>query len=186
MKSTRALLCCLFLFSIHGLANAESYVIDAEGQHAFVTFKASHLGYSYVLGRFNDFEGTFEYDPANPAAATVDIVIDAASVDTDHAERDKHLRSSDFLEVDKYPEISFSTNAFEEQGENAVLKGDLTMHGVTQPIEIAVRHVGAGDDPWGGYRRGFEGQVTLAPQDFGLPETVGDLDIYLVIEGLRQ
>ena len=84
---------------------AEHFKVDNFGSHAVVTFKASHLGYSYVLGRFNTFEGTFTYDVANPSAANVKVTIQSNDVDTNHAERDKHLRGADYFEVEAYPEI---------------------------------------------------------------------------------
>ncbi len=172
-------------------AQAEDYVIDIEGQHAFVQFKISHLGYSWLLGEFTDFEGSFSYDEANPSAASVNVTIDTASIDSNHAERDKHLRSDDFLAVDEYPEATFASTSFTPNGDGtAVLAGDLTLRGVTKPIEIAVTEVGAGPDPWGGFRRGFEGKVTLTLADFGIDYDLGPaaktVDMYLSIEGVRQ
>ncbi|MFC0445377.1 YceI family protein [Pseudidiomarina halophila] len=172
-------------------AQAADYVIDMEGQHAFIQFKISHLGYSWLLGEFTDFEGTFSYDEANPGAATVNVTIDTASIDSNHAERDKHLRGDDFLAVDDYPEARFVSTSYTESSDGkGVLAGDLTLHGVTKPIEIAVNEVGAGPDPWGGFRRGFEGKVTLTLADFGIDYDLGPaaktVDMYLSIEGIRQ
>ncbi|WP_258807971.1 YceI family protein [Pseudidiomarina sp. CB1] len=172
-------------------AQAEDYVIDIEGQHAFVQFKISHLGYSWLLGEFTDFEGSFSYDEAKPSEASVNVTIDTASIDSNHAERDKHLRSDDFLAVDDYPEATFTSTSFTPNGDGtAVLAGDLTLRGVTKPIEIAVTEVGAGPDPWGGFRRGFEGKVTLTLADFGIDYDLGPaaktVDMYLSIEGIRQ
>lgn len=172
-------------------AQAEHYVIDIEGQHAFVQFKISHLGYSWLLGEFTDFEGSFSYDEANPSAASVNVTIDTASIDSNHAERDKHLRGDDFLAVDEYPEATFTSTSFTPNGDGtATLAGELTLRGVTKPIEIAVTEVGAGPDPWGGFRRGFEGSVTLTLADFGIDYDLGPaaktVDMYLSIEGVRQ
>jgi len=83
-------------------ASAADYVIDREGAHASITFKVSHLGYSYVVGRFNDFSGEFSYDPANVAASKVSVTVDTTSLDSNHAERDKHIRSADFLNAAKF------------------------------------------------------------------------------------
>ena len=117
-------------------ASADDYVIDTKGAHAFVQFKISHLGYSWVIGRFNDFSGGFSYDEANPAASKVSVSINAASVDSNHAERDKHLRSKDFLKVDEFSTITFNSTSYEEKGDGkALLKGDLTLHGVT-PLSL--------------------------------------------------
>ena len=173
------------------LAPAADYVIDTEDSHAFIQFKIPHLGYSWLLGRFNDFEGTFSYDEDNPAASEVQVVIRTASIDSNHAERDKHLRGEDFLHVDEYPEARFVGTGFEEQADGtAVLSGDLTLHGVTRPVTIEVEHVGHGPDPWGGYRRGFEGRTTLTLADFGIDYDLGpasrEVDLYLSVEGIRQ
>lgn len=161
---------------------AADYVIDKKGQHAFVNFKASHLGYSYIIGRFNDFSGKFNHDPAKPGDSKVSVTIQAKSLDTNHAERDKHLRSADFFEVDKYPVIGFVSTSFE----NGKLTGDLSMHGITKSVTLDVTHVGEGDDPWGGYRSGFEGEVNVKAADFGMPGWVGDVEVTLNIEGVRQ
>ena len=139
--------------------NAADYVIDTRGAHASIKFKISHLGYSWLHGRFNTFSGGFSYDENNPSASKVSVEIDTASVDSNHAERDKHLRSDDFLDVAKYPKASFVSTSFSEQGDGkATLTGDLTLHGVTKPVTIDVVQVGAGKDPWGGFRRGFSGE----------------------------
>lgn len=172
-------------------ALAADYVVDTEGAHAFIQFRIKHLGYSWLLGRFNDFDGTFSYDEKNPAAAKVNININPASIDSNHAERDKHLRDKDFLHVSKYPSASFVSTAFEENGDGtALLKGDLTLRGVTRPIEIAVEHIGAGEDPWGGYRRGFAGTTMLTLKDFGIDYNLGpaarQVELFLSIEGIRQ
>jgi len=174
-----------------GLAAAEKYVIDTEGAHAFVQFRIKHLGYSWLYGRFNDFSGSFTYDEAAPNDSKVEVVVDTASLDSNHAERDKHLRGPDFLDVDKYPEARFESTSYKETGINeAVLKGDLTLHGVTRPITIDVRKIGSGPDPWGGYRRGFEGTTSITLKDFGIDYNLGpfsrEVDLTLSVEGIRQ
>lgn len=185
MKLIQLFLTTLIAFGIasnHALA--EDFEIDIE--HAFIQFKATHLGYSYVVGRFNEFEGTFSYDEDNPTNAEFSIAIDASSIDTFHAERDKHLRDDNYFEVDKYPDITFSSTAFEENEDGGVnVTGDLTLRGITKSIVIDGRHIGNGEDPWGGYRRGLEGSITLDATEFGFPEWVGDVEIYMVGEGIR-
>ena len=136
-------------------SHASDYTIDTNGAHAFIQFRIKHLGYSWLLGRFNTFDGNFRYDEANPSEAHVEVTIDTASIDSNHAERDKHLRSNEFLDVGKYPTAKFVSTSFQETGGGkAVLKGNLTLHGVTKPVSIDVKHTGHGADPWGGYRRG--------------------------------
>ena len=164
---------------------AANYNIDIPGQHAFINFKASHLGYSFIVGGFNKFEGKFNHDASNPGASKVNVTIDANSIDTNHAERDKHLRSEDFLDTSKFPTITFESTSYAAGSGGDKLKGNLTMHGVTKAIEIDVKHIGEGKDPWGGYRSGFVGNIMLNAADFGLPDWVGTLDIELNIEGTR-
>ncbi|MEN9433031.1 MAG: hypothetical protein RLZZ422_620 [Pseudomonadota bacterium] len=172
-------------------ANAENYKIDTEGMHSSVQFKIKHLGYSWLYGRFNDFAGTFSYDAAKPESSSVKVTIKTASVDSNHAERDKHLRSADFLNVDKFPEATFESTAFKKgtDGKSA-LEGNLTLNGVTKPVTLAVEEIGAGDDPWGGYRRGFEGKTTFALADFGITTDLGpaskEVEMTLAVEGVRQ
>lgn len=173
------------------LAPAADYVIDTEKAHAFIQFRIKHLGFSWLLGRFNDFEGRFSYDEAKPEDAQVQVTIKTASVDTNHAERDKHLRGEDFFEVDKYPEARFVSTGFTENDDGtAILKGDLTLHGVTRPVTIDVKHIGHGPDPWGGYRRGFEGSTTLTLADYNIDFDLGpaarEVELFLSVEGIRQ
>lgn len=171
--------------------SAADYVIDTKGAHASIKFKISHLGYSWLYGRFKTFSGNFSYDENNPSASKVSVEIDTSSVYTNHAERDKHLRSADFLQVAKYPKASFVSTSFQGQGNGkALLKGKLTLNGVTKPIIIDVTHVGAGKDPWGGYRRGFEGRTTLTLKEWNIKRDLGpasgQLEMILDVEGIRQ
>jgi polyisoprenoid-binding protein YceI len=170
---------------------AEDYVIDKEGAHASIQFKISHLGYSWLWGRFNDFSGTFSYDEKDKAASKIAVTVNTKSVDSNHAERDKHLRGNDFLAVDKFPEAKFvSTSYVESNDGKASLTGKLTLHGVTKEVVFTTAHIGAGDDPWGGFRRGFEGQTRIALKDFGITKDLGpasaELDLIIALEGIRK
>lgn len=170
-------------------AEPERYEIDPE--HSFIQFKVSHLGFSWLVGRFNDFGGEFTYDPDDPSSSEAEITVQTESVDSDHSERDRHLRNEDFLHVSEYPEARFVSTGFEPKGgDEYTLEGELTLHGTTRPISIDVTHVGAGDDPWGGYRRGFEGTVTLERSDFGIDYDLGEeaeeVELYLSVEGVLQ
>lgn len=172
-------------------ASAAEYVIDTQGAHAFVTFKIKHLGYSWLHGRFNTFDGSFSYDTKAQTGSNILVNIDTASLDSNHAERDKHLRGKDFLNVSKYPSASFkSTNVKFTDDDTATVTGDFTLHGVTKSITFEMNKVGEGQDPWGGYRAGFEGETSLKLADYGIDYNLGPasthVDIGLSIEGVRQ
>jgi len=187
-KWSGLLLGALFAVTAPLVGAAENYKIDLS--HSFIMFKISHLGFSVLNGRFNDFEGEFTYDPANPSASRITVEVKTASVDSNWAERDKHLRSPDFLDVEKFPTARFETTSYSEQNGKGTLTGNLTLHGVTKPITIAVEQVGAGKDPWGGFRRGFTGMTKLKRSDFGITRNLGpaaeEMEIHLVVEGIRQ
>lgn len=172
-------------------AMAADYVIDTKGAHAFIQFRVQHLGYSWLYGRFNDFNGKFSYDQAAPEKASIEVNIKTSSVDSNHAERDKHLRSDDFLDVSKYPEAKFvSTSYAPGKDGKGVLTGELTLRGVTKAVEIEVESIGAGKDPWGGYRQGFEGKTEFAMADFGIMKDLGpkskNVEMILSLEGIKQ
>lgn len=174
-----------------GQAMAADYAIDKQGQHAFVNFKISHLGYSWLYGTFKDFDGTFSYDAANPEASKVNVTLKTASVDTNHAERDKHLRSADFLNVSKHDTATFESTSVKSTGEGtADVTGNLTLNGVTKPVVIAAKFIGEGKDPWGGYRAGFEGTTTLKLKDFDITKDLGPasetVELIISVEGIRQ
>jgi len=193
MKNTRLILNIILAFALMlpAVTLAADYKVDKKGAHAFIQFRIQHLGYSWLLGRFNDFDGNFSYDEKSPAASKVEVTIKTASIDSNHAERDKHLRNEDFLDVRKYPEAKFISTGFEETGDGtALLSGNFTLHGVTRPITIDVKHVGHGPDPWGGYRRGFEGTVKLSLADYNINYNLGpaskEVELFLSVEGIRQ
>jgi len=173
-------------------AAAADYVIDTKNAHASINFRISHLGFSWLVGRFNRFSGTFSFDDTNPAASKVKVEIDAQSVDTNHAERDKHIRKPDFLDVAKYPTATFESTAVKITGEGkATILGSLTLHGVTKEIAIEAERVGGGNDPWGGVRAGFAGTTTLSLADFGidfshLGPASKEVELTLNVEGIRQ
>lgn len=176
-----------------GASQAEEYKIDIEGQHAFIQFKINHLGYSWLLGRFNEFDGSFNYDPSAPENASINVTIDTASIDTNHAERDKHLRSDDFLNVSEFPTATFESTRYvpdEDDADEGTMYGNFTLNGVTKEIAIDVEHVGAGEDPWGGFRRGFEGEVDLTLADYNIDYNLGpaarEVELCFSIEGVRQ
>ncbi|AWB67044.1 YceI family protein [Saccharobesus litoralis] len=177
--------------SIFSTAQAADYKIDTRGAHASIEFKIKHLGYSWLTGRFNRFEGDFSYDAANPEQAKISVTIDPASIDSNHAERDKHLRGRDFLAVNYFKESKFNSSKIEDLG-NGKLKvyGDFTLHGVTKPIVINAEKVGEGKDPWGGYRVGFTGTTEFKLADYDMTYDLGpasaNIFITLNIEGIKK
>ena len=181
-----------FSVSIFGLsfsASANNYVIDTKGAHAFINFKVSHLGYSWVHGNFTDFSGSFNFDPVDPKNSSVNVSIDTSSVNSSHAERDKHLRGKKFLNVGEFPKASFVSTKVESIDFNhAKIYGQFTLKGVTKDIVIDASKVGEGRDPWGGYRAGFSGTTKLSMADFGmsLGPAAADIFITLEVEGIKQ
>ncbi len=176
---------------VHASEHSGTYAFDKKDAHQFITFKISHLGYSWLYGRFNDFDGEFFYDAENPENSTVNVTIKTASVDSNHGERDKHLRSEDFLFVDDYPQATFkSTSVKLDDEDEAEITGDFTLRGVTKEITLDVEMLGHGDDPWGGYRMGFEAETELKLADFGIPTNLGKasetVEIIMSVEGIRQ
>ncbi|WP_045834830.1 YceI family protein [Hyphomicrobium sp. 99] len=172
-------------------ASAADYVIDTKNAHASITFRIKHLGFSWLTGRFDKFSGNFSFDDKNPDASKVKVEIDTTSVDTNHAERDKHLRGADLLDTDGFPTATFESTSVKTEGtDKAKITGKLTLHGVTKEITIDAERVGGGKDPWGGYRDGFVGTTELTLADFGIKRDLGPaaktVELTLSIEGIRQ
>lgn len=172
-------------------ADAEHYVLDTQGSHAFIQFKIKHLGYSWLLGRFNTFSGGFSLDKAAIEKSSVKVDVDVTSLDSNHAERDKHLRGDDFFDVSKYPKASFVSTKIEKTGDNtANITGNLTLKGVTKPVTLATTYIGGGNDPWGGHRQGFEATTEIRLKDFGIDYDLGPASqtaqIYISAEGVRK
>lgn len=173
------------------LALADDYVLDTKGMHSFIQFRIQHLGYSWLYGRFNDFDGRFSYDESAPEKTEVSVTIKTASVDSNHADRDKHLRSEDFLNTKAHPEATFKSTSYKPDGDGTgALEGELTLNGVTKPITLDVQEIGAGKDPWGGFRRGFLGTTRLALADYDINYNLGpaskEVELTLSVEGIKQ
>ncbi|MCS3468033.1 polyisoprenoid-binding protein YceI [Pseudomonas sp. JUb42] len=193
-KSLAALALGTALFTA-GQAMAADYTIDKEGQHAFIDFTISHLGYSFIHGTFKDWTGTFSFDAAKPEDSKISIDVKTASVFTNHAERDKHISSKDFLDVATYPDAKFVSTKVAPTGKNADGKvtadvtGDLTLHGVTKPVVVKATFNGEGKDPWGGYRAGFNGTTSIKRSDFGKMMDLGPqsdtMELNISFEGVK-
>lgn len=186
----KKLLGTAMLLAVIGNAHAAEYVIDGTGagMHSSVNFRANHIGISALWGRFNDVSGTFSYDANDIAASSISVAIDPASLDTNHPARDTHLKSSDYMDVEKFPEAGFVSTSVMDMGDGKMhVTGNFTLHGVTKPIILEVVRTGEGESPFGDYRVGFEAQTTIDVQDYGINVVPSSqLSLFLAIEGVRQ
>jgi polyisoprenoid-binding protein YceI len=123
---------------------------------------------SKVHGRFGKWSGVIVLDDSNPSKSTVDVTIDATSIETHEPKRDAHLRSPDFFDVEKFPTLSFKSKKVTESGGGLAVRGDLTLHGVTKEVLLEVESLGRTKDPWGGERAGFSAKTSVDRKDFGL------------------
>jgi polyisoprenoid-binding protein YceI len=148
-------------------ANAETWNLDAV--HSSVGFTVKHMVVSKVNGSFAKFDGTVEFDGTNLEQGSVNVTIDVSSVNTNNEKRDNHLKTSDFLDVENYPEMSFKSKSVTagEDGEFQIV-GDLTLRGVTKEVTLEAEFNGTVQDPWGGTRAGFSAHTTIDRQDFGV------------------
>ena len=142
--------------------------LDIDRSHSEVAFQVRHL-LSKVRGRFADFNGTIDFDESTPQNSRIDVTINAASIDTAESDRDTHLRSADFFDVEKYPMLTFKSTSVTPRGDNTYdVSGDLTIHGVTRPVVLPASFLGSAQDPWGNRKYVFEAELTLNRKDFGL------------------
>jgi len=172
-------------------ASADKYTIDTKGAHAFVQFKIKHLGYSFLYGRFDTFSGVFEFDEANPEKASIEMTVETASVNSNHTARDKHLRNEDFLNVVAHPNATFKSKSFTPTIDgHGTMVGDLTLNGFTKEETFKVEFIGAGKDPWGGNRRGYEATATITLADYKIKKSLGPasetLELTVSVEGIKQ
>jgi polyisoprenoid-binding protein YceI len=145
---------------------AKTYKIDKS--HSEAVFQVRHL-VTKVRGRFTDFEGTVQVDEDKPELSSVTFTIQATSIDTAEKDRDTHLRSADFFEVEKFPTLRFtSTQVVKKSNDSYDVTGDLTIRDVTRSITLPVTHLGKAKDPWGNERLGFETETTINRKDYGL------------------
>jgi polyisoprenoid-binding protein YceI len=141
---------------------------DIDVGHSAIHFWVRHLVISKVHGRFARWSGAIELDPQDLTRASVEVKIDAASIDTQVADRDTHLRSPDFLDAAKYPELTFRSSKVEKAGAGYRVQGELTIHGVTKPVTLEAEFAGTAKDPWGNERAGFSAKTSLDRREFGL------------------
>ena len=163
-----------------------------DSAHSSVTFEVKHLAISKVKGAFGEFSGTVTGEPDKPETFAVEVVIQVASVNTGNTDRDDHLRSPDFFNADEFATMTFKSTGVKMDGDEGVLMGELTLHGVTKPVELELEYAGMVTDPWGKTRMGFSAEGEIDRRDFGLTwskamETGGlvvahDVEIELEIE----
>lgn len=171
---------------------ADTYAFDVEGKHIYAGFEISHLGFSIMHGRFDNFDGSIEYDPANPSASKVNVVIDAGSINTNLAKRDGHLKSPDFFNVGEFPKITFvSTNVVPGEEGMAKVTGDLTILGVTKSVTLDAKLIKVGDHPFNKKPiAAWSARGTIKRSDFGmkygLPAIGDEVDLLLDVEAYKQ
>ena len=136
--------------------------------HSAIHFYVRHMVISKVHGRFAKWSGSLQVDEQDLTRSSVDVRIDASSIDTQVAERDAHLRSADFLDVAKHPEMTFRSRRIERAGDGYRVFGDLELHGIVRPIVLDAEFAGTGKDPWGNERAGFSAKASLDRREFGL------------------
>lgn len=189
-------LACLALAAASMLASpalgegATKFGVDSV--HSVVVFRVGHMGVANMYGTIPAPSGSYAIDFANPSASTIDISIDADKIDSGNEKRDEHLRSPDFFNSKQFPKITFKATGFEKTGDKTMnVKGDLTMMGVTKPVDVKLEVLGEGETPQG-YKNGFEATFSIKRSDFGMTKyleknAIGD-DVKLVvaIEGKKQ
>jgi polyisoprenoid-binding protein YceI len=143
----------------------------ADPVHSEIAFSVRHLMISKVRGRFTGYDVSI-VTSEDPLASSVTATIDLGSVDTGNEQRDNHLRSADFLEVEKYPTMTYRSTAMRRADDSWIVDGELTLHGVTRHVPLAVEMNGFGPDPWGGHRAGFSATAQINRRDFGIDLTV--------------
>jgi polyisoprenoid-binding protein YceI len=142
------------------------WIIDPS--HSGIHFSIRHMVFAKVRGAFTRWQGTLDFDEADPTRSRVEVRIEAASIDTHEPKRDAHLRSADFFDMEQHPELRFVSTAIEKTGDRCAVTGELSLHGVTRPITLDAEILGAGKDPWGNERMSLSATGSVNRKDFGL------------------
>ncbi len=152
--------------STAALTTGSTWAIDPA--HTTIEFAVKHLMISTVRGRFGDLSGTIQLDDERPEHSSIAVTINVASIDTRQEDRDAHLRSADFFDVEHFPVMQFRSTRIERTGDAFRVEGDLTIRGVTRPVTLSVTEEGRAKDPWGGSRVGYSASTRINRRDFGL------------------
>jgi polyisoprenoid-binding protein YceI len=185
----RTVLALSVIAGVGSAGRADDYVIDAA--HSGVTFQISHMGVSYIPGRFNEFSGNFTIDTSDPAKSSFSLTIKTESVDTNNSKRDEHLRAPDFFNAKQFPTITFASTAVKAVQGGYEVTGDLTMHGETRPITFSLKGGKTAEFPPKVIRTGFTSpQIVIKRTDFGVGKPMpilGD-DVYIAVsfEGTKK
>ncbi len=190
IAKTLGLTAALVLACSHALAEPEAYRID--DSHSFANWSVRHVA-SKTSGTFSDIKGKILIDANDLTKSSVEAKINMRSVNSSHPKRDINIQKSDFLDVEKFSEMTFVSKKIEAKSmKEGVMTGVLTMHGVTKEMTFPFKVLGFGTDPWGGYRTGFEAKTSLKASDFGFawglkpnPSVGDDIEITLLIEGVK-
>jgi polyisoprenoid-binding protein YceI len=178
----------LFSLALAANATADEYAIDTA--HSSVSFKISHLGLSYVHGRFNSFAGGFSLDSSDPAKNSFKLDIKSQSVDTNNPGRDNHLRSPDFFNAKQFSSVTFKSTSVKQVDGGYEVSGDLTMHGTTKPVTFTLKGGGTAEFPKGVKRTGFEADFVIKRSDFGvgkpMPALGDDVFVSIGFEGTKK
>ena len=196
MKTQRILKISQFIFVLGLLVivssvayAAETYKLDPG--HSSIVFRVKHLGIAYVYGRFNGPTGSIVFDESAPSKSAIEMQTETKNVDTALEKRDTHLKSPDFFNAGEYPLVSFKSKSVKKLSENTYeVSGDLALLGKTRPITVKVNATGAGKDPWGNFRMGFETSFSIKRSDFGMDFMLSgygdEVNLTVSVEGIRQ
>jgi len=164
--TTRVLFLLLFTFS---MANAAEKKLKVDASHTEIGFQIKHLMIANVKGKFNKFDSSIVFNEKTKKVSAITLTIEAASIDTNEADRDKHLRGSDFFETEKFPQITFTSNgATLKKDEVTLVRGKLKIRNISKDINLKITYLGMAKDPWGNVHYVFEAEGKLKRSDFGL------------------
>lgn len=150
------------------VVQAETARWDIDPEHSTIEFRVAHMVVSKTSGRFTEYQGFVEMDADAKTVKSIEATIKAGSIDTNHDKRDAHLRNADFLDVERFPTMTYKMKQHQRQGDNFTVVGDLTLRGVTKAVTLRGTFNGVTKDPWGNTRAGFSADGTINRKDFGM------------------